>query len=311
MKGIVRILRNSFKGEDDSFILWTALKIEAIALIILLFIYLMLFNLMKINSYYFMSIGFPSFGENQSIFFEYLTKNIYSSMPWVFAFFVVLFFAGMYVAKSLLRPFEAIASYSEEAIDNKEAIYISSYFNSQRLLASFSEYFFSYIRISRTEKKLKVNLLPPQYTRIHAPVFDKIFFFHFILIIGVMCIFTSWFIQIISADVHSNMVDIALQMLKTKNTTGMASFLTRQSEVIEFYTSIAISITFIFYTILGFHLYSKVSGAAFGFFATMRSFMKGNHSARVHLIGYNYIRPQSRKFNKFLDYVQKNIDVEK
>lgn len=311
MKEIVKIIRNSFNGEDDSFILWTAMKVVAIALAILLFIYLMLFNLMKINSYYFISIGFPSFEGNQSVFFEYLTKNIYSFIPWVFAFFVVLFFAGIYVAKSLLRPFEAIAKYSEEAIDNVEAVYESSYFSSQRLLASFSEYFFSYIRLSRNEKKLKTNLLPTQYTKIHAPVFDKIFLFHFILIIGVMCIFTSWFIQLISADVYSNMVDIALQMLKKKNITGMASFLTRQSEVIEFYTSIAISITFIFYTILGFHLYSKVSGAAFGFFATMRSFMKGNFFARVHLIGYNYIRPQSRKFNKFLDYVQKNIDVEK
>ena len=59
------------------------------------------------------------------------------------------------------------------------------------------------------------------------------------------------------------------------------------------------------YLTLAFHLYGKVSGAVFAFFSTMRSFMKGNRKARVHLIGYAQIRPHGRSFNKYLDYIER------
>ena len=65
------------------------------------------------------------------------------------------------------------------------------------------------------------------------------------------------------------------------------------------------------YLALGFHLYDKVSGAAFGIFSTMRSFMKGNYFSRVHLVGYAYIRDYTRKLNKYLDHIQNNFDKQK
>jgi hypothetical protein len=303
---LIRILRNSFNGEDDSFIIWTAFKVVGIAACILFFIYLMFYNLMELNNLYFISMGFSGSDLLKSVFFDYLTRNVYSTLPFVLVFFITLFFGGLYIAKSLLRPFDSIAKYSEEAIDRINNPYNGHHFSGQQLLASFSEFFFSYIIVCRKEKKLSKNIIPLQYTRVHAPVFDKVFFFHFSLILGVICIFTSWFIQAISYDLHANMVELAIQTLKTSN-TGITSFLSGQQEILQTYTNIAILLTFLFYIILGFHLYSKVAGAAFGFFATMRSFMKGNFSARVHLIGYNHVRPQSRRLNKFLDYIQKKI----
>lgn len=306
-KKIKKTLVNSFKGEDDSFVIWTAFKVVSIALLILVIIYLMIYNLMRINSYYFISLGYSHSDELIKIYYDYLTRNFSSLFPVIFGFLVLSFLGGIYIAKSLLRPFEAIAQYSEDAIDNIEAVYINNYFGSQRLLASFSEYFFSYIRISRIEGVLKNNVIPPQYTKIHKPVFDQIFFFHFTLIIGILCFATSWFIQSVSSDLYMNMTDFALKMISKNKTSDFATFLINQRDIIDFYIGIAIFFTFLLYIILGVHLYSKVSGAAFGFFATMRSFMKGNYLARVHLIGYNYIRPQSRKFNKFLDTIQKKL----
>ena len=61
------------------------------------------------------------------------------------------------------------------------------------------------------------------------------------------------------------------------------------------------------YSGLTIHLYQKVSGAAFGFFSTMRSFAKGNYNTRVHLIGYTHIRQHGRALNKYLDFIQKKI----
>jgi hypothetical protein len=59
------------------------------------------------------------------------------------------------------------------------------------------------------------------------------------------------------------------------------------------------------------HLYGKVSGAAFGIFSTMRSFMKGDHFSRVHLVGYAHIRDNTRKLNKYLDFAQNNFEKRK
>jgi hypothetical protein len=81
--------------------------------------------------------------------------------------------------------------------------------------------------------------------------------------------------------------------------------------IIDDTVALSIILIAIFYIALGFHLYEKVSGAAFGIFSTMRSFMKGNRFSRVHLVGYAYIRDYTRKFNKYLDYMQNNFDKDK
>ena len=67
------------------------------------------------------------------------------------------------------------------------------------------------------------------------------------------------------------------------------------------------SFHFLFYLGLSFHLYAKVSAPAFAIFATMRSFLKGNTKARVHLIGNYYARPETKKLNQYLDYIEKNV----
>jgi hypothetical protein len=43
----------------------------------------------------------------------------------------------------------------------------------------------------------------------------------------------------------------------------------------------------------------------------MRSFMKGNHSSRVHLVGYTHLREYTRKLNKYLDYIQNNFSKDR
>ena len=65
---------------------------------------------------------------------------------------------------------------------------------------------------------------------------------------------------------------------------------------------------FVSYAVLAIVLYNKVSGAAFAYFATMRSFMKGKFSSRVHLIGYSYVRNYGRDLNRYLKFLETRLN---
>jgi signal transduction histidine kinase len=104
------------------------------------------------------------------------------------------------------------------------------------------------------------------------------------------------------------MIELAGKTLKGQKTVSL--FLGEQNFILDDIVTLTLIMTAIFYVILGFHLYAKVSGAAFGIFSTMRAFMKGNHFSRVHLVGYAHIRDSTRKLNKFLDYIQNTLNKE-
>lgn len=297
-----------FKDEDVKFTLFTATKILLIGLIIFLFVLVNFYKLVELNNFYFISMGFPNSDTFKEAYYDYFTQNALQWVPIITIFLLAQFLGGLYIAKSLLRPFQNIGSFSKKAQERPNLGYVNHSFSSFHLLTSFSEFFFMYVSSCRKAKKLEPTIVPPQYSKIHKPVFDKIFFFHFCLILGVICIFSSIVLYSLSVELHSSMVTLAIKTLKISNQNQLMAYFSIQRDLLQSITWWGIFITIIFYIVFGFHLYGLVSGAAFGIFATMRSFMKGNHSARVHLIGYNYIRPQSRDLNKFLDHVVKEID---
>jgi signal transduction histidine kinase len=104
------------------------------------------------------------------------------------------------------------------------------------------------------------------------------------------------------------MVELATKTLRDQK--GVTSYFTQQMFILDEIVIMTVTLIVLCYTLLGLHLYAKVSGAAFGIFSTMRAFMKGNYSSRVHLVGFSYVREYTRKLNKYLDYIQNNFTKE-
>ena len=115
------------------------------------------------------------------------------------------------------------------------------------------------------------------------------------------------FITFITVEAYNSIIELAVTSID-KNGKEIAYFLKNQEYLFESIQHITIGTLLVVYAILAFHLYGRVSGAVFGYFSTMRSFMKGNRKARIHLVGYPHIRPYSRAFNKYLDLVCREID---
>jgi hypothetical protein len=104
------------------------------------------------------------------------------------------------------------------------------------------------------------------------------------------------------------MVELATKTLPDQKNVSM--FFSEQMFILDEIVVLTIVTIAFSYVLLGLHLYNKVAGAAFGIFSTMRAFMKGNHSSRVHLVGYAHVREYTRKLNKYLDFIQNNFSKE-
>lgn len=302
-------LKKFFKEDDTRFILTCAFKISAVSIFVAGLIYYLIFIFLSFNNIFFEAHGFPVDTELQQAFFDSILTRSLSRMQYFFIYVIVLFWVGIYVGIILLRPFKNIAHYCDVVIDKPDQDYNPDAFSDFRLLTRFSEFFFQYLLDARKKGSLGVNSIPPQYQKIHKPVFDKVFFFHFFLIIICIAIASSYFIMMTADDIYDGTINLALKTLKLQS-NSVTYFLQNQQPIFDSLTIVTLVTIFISYISLAAHLYGKVSGPAFGFFTTMRAFMKGKYYSRVHLLGYNHIRPYSRKFNKYLDYVMKEIAVE-
>jgi hypothetical protein len=302
------ILNRVFKSDDTKFVILTGVKVSSISLLINLIIYTCLFEVMRLNYVFFRSQGFPDFQDDQ-VFFNYITSEALENLPVLFLFHIFLFFIGTYVGWLILRPFRMIGEYCEEIIENPEAIYKVDEFSTYKLLTRFSEFFFEFLRDSREKKQLPTNTIPPQFSKIHQPVPDRVFMLHFGLLLVIVAISSSVFIIENGSAVFHSMIELASKTLPSSKDANR--FLNAQDFVMDDLISLTIFLITTLYLALGMHLYGKVSGAAFGIFSTMRSFMKGDHFSRVHLVGYAHIRENTRKLNKYLDFAQNNFEKRK
>jgi hypothetical protein len=301
-------LKQVFKNEDTRFMMFTGLKVAGISLCINLIVYGCIFQVMRLNYAFFRANGFPDF-EDETVFYNYLLSETMESLPTLFAFHIFLFFIGIYVGWIILRPFRIIGEYCEMVIANPNAVYKVDEFSTYKLLTRFSEFFFEYLRESRKKGEITTNSIPPQFSRIHKPVVDKVFMLHFGLLLVIIGISSCLFIIENADGVFQNMIELASKTLSKSKYSD--DFFTNQMFIMDDVVVLTIVLITISYLSLGLHLYEKVSGAAFGIFSTMRAFMKGNYFSRVHLLGYAHVRENTRKLNKYLDYIQNNLEKPK
>jgi len=263
---------------------------------------------MRLNYAFFRSHGFHDF-QTGEVFYNYLLSETIDNLTTFFLFHIFLFFIGTYLGWLILRPFRILGEYCEQVIENPDAIYKVDEFSTYKLLTRFSEFFFEFLRETRKKGEISVHSVPPQFSKIHKPVADLIFMLHFGLLLLIIGISSCIFIIENGTLIFQNMIELAGKTLADSKEANR--FFSAQNFVMNDIVYLTIILITASYMALGLHLYNKVSGAAFGIFSTMRSFMKGNYFSRVHLVGYAYIRGNTRKLNKYLDYIQNNFDKQK
>lgn len=239
------------------------------------------------------------------IFFDFLFSDLSDWVPIMFGFFCLISFLGVYLSYLLMRPFCMIADYCEERIKNKDAVYNPDSFADLRNLVNFSEFFFNKIDEQVEEfDNLRATKIPGRYKGIHQPVLEKAFFLQHSLFILIITIIGLGGLYMFSVELHESIIRFAVTA--SKSNSDVIKYLNGQKEILTEIIYFVGFIHIILSVVLGFHLYEKVAPPAFGVFSTMRSFIKGKYSSRVHLVGYYYLRSDCRKINKYLDYISRN-----
>ena len=155
--------------------------------------------------------------------------------------------------------------------------------------------------IKKDESISKMDI-PEKYSKIHQPVFENGFFIQYSFFIIITTICSGIAIYAIGVELHSQLVLFAKETLELNS--KMTMFLESQKEILKDILYIVLVLHVLLSAAFCYYLYHKVAAPAFGVFATFRSFLKGNYSARVHLLGFYYLRPECRKINKYLDFLQ-------
>lgn len=308
---IIKRLNIAYQNEELRFKVLTGIKFVLISLgftfAVLLFTYLLL----KINLIYFQANGFPGAAEFREAFYDFVFSSLFDEIPYVALAMLFIFMLGFYLAGIMLRPFKVISRYCEERLSQEEHYYSPDYISDLKLLTSFSVFFFSKIDEAKRKGSLTKIDVPEDFMRIHGPVFEKNFFFNYLLVIIIFALLSTVGIFILNNAIREQIFILSQKFMSAavmaENGKGVRYFLEEQFSVADIAVYFFTGMHILMYCLFGVHLYNKISAPAFAVFATMRSFLKGNYHNRVHLIGFTYLREDTRKINKYLDHIQKTI----
>jgi hypothetical protein len=203
----------------------------------------------------------------------------------------------------MMRPFEEIGRYCDNAINSRNSVYDPDFFSDLKLLTRFSEFFFIETARMISNGSMSTIEVPKKFMRIHTPVFEGSFFIQFLSILMITSIYVGVAIHMAVVGIYEGMVKLSLESLRYDKT--IIYFLEEQKDILIQISIVALVLHLCLYLTLSINLYSKVSAPAFGIFATMRAFIKGNRTARVHLIGYYYVRTYCRSLNQYLNNLER------
>jgi hypothetical protein len=305
-----------FSSEYSKFQLTNGLTFVAIYLFVLTVIIYNLYVIVDFNSAYVFALsrgkGLSGFDEAfRDAFFDYMVGNsIYFVAP-ILGVLVGLFFLGVYISNVLVRPFRFVSLHCESVLKNPHAEFEPDWLSGYRLFTRFAELFFSQFGLKKIANGAPNDIyLPKYYARIHRPVTDWIFVTHFSLVTIIMTFISCFSIIRLNDALYEAILNFTISYANI-SASGTVELLQYQNKLLYSMYMPVLVISVIMNFFLAFFMYSKVSGAAFGVFSTMRSFLKGNHSARIHLIGYNVLRDYTRNINKYFEYLEAKLSTDK
>ncbi len=99
-------IKKQFKSEASRFQLFTALKVTAICILVSFFVSYLVWMILAMNNIFFEANGYLGIAELRTAYYDFILSTTIEQLPVFLGFCVMLFFAGIYMSKILLRPFD-------------------------------------------------------------------------------------------------------------------------------------------------------------------------------------------------------------
>ncbi|EQC47300.1 hypothetical protein [Bacteriovorax sp. Seq25_V] len=304
IKNIVDNLKVMFRDEHALFRVSMGLKFALIPTLSLMFAILLNYIILRVTISTLMSFENVRDFVIVDILYLFIEKSVVDIIPWFILLFWILLILGMFLANVVIRPFKIIGDYCEQKVKGQTVSYDPEFVTNLKLLSSFSEWFFSTIDVMKEVGDIREVKIPEKYKRIHQPVFETSFFLYTSLVVTIATALTAILTLYANYEVFNGVVEVVREFFVNK--AELKTFLVKLNEVYSLISIFIVAFNIIAYLFFCIYLYSKISTPAFGFFATMRSFISGRHSNRVHLIGYPFVRKYTRSLNKYLDELERS-----
>ena len=303
------IKKHLFENELFKFRFGIISRLVAIPLfsMILNIVFVILF--LQFNLIFFEANGYPQVASFKETFYDFIFARLLVYLPYTFGFLILLSFLGVYVSRLLVRPFKLISEYCADFMQGKRANYDPEFLTDLKLLTSFSEWFFNSVENSVKNKTLPRLEVPKKFQKIHRPIFETSFFLHYSFLLSLGMIAVGFGVHMFAIDAHENLIELSRVTLK--DAAGINYFMRTQSQVFTNVTWFTLTVHLLLHIFLLVRLHEMVATPAFALFSTMRSFVKGSHDVKVHLVGHYFLRDYFRTFNQYLTYVKNSIGDEK
>lgn len=299
-----RVILKTFRDDAAQYRFSVALRMVGNLLLTIVFCAFLLHLFIKINILYFEANGFPRLDVMREAFMDYVYGQASSHILFLVGFLLFYFFLGIYIAELTMRPFRLVADHCQAMIDKKDVSYNPGFYSDLQLMTNFCDFFFNASKTMEMNKDLIPVSIPERYKNIHRPVFERSFYLHYSTFIMISSLITVTALFFIASDMYESVITLAVSYLKQKNLSD--SFLVGQAELYTSAITIALIVHFFLAFLLTIRIHSQVATPAFAIFSTLRSYLKGQYHARVHLIGSYFLRPECRVLNQYLDYLEEN-----
>jgi hypothetical protein len=236
-------------------------------------------------------------------FFDYLMGDNVATLIPLGLVLIGLFFVGIYVSNLLVRPLRQVASFCDESVKDVKKEYEPDYINIYRYFSGFCEFFFVSLSLPKREETKKGVHIARYYHKINGPMNDWLFIVYFTLLMILVSGISCYTVVVFNDSLYQSLIKFVIDYAQIDSSMSLQLLQYQSKLLYSLYLPVMV-LSIILNFILATYMYSKVSGASYSVFSTMRAFIKGNHGVRVSLSGFNVVKSYTRAINKYLDHVE-------
>lgn len=287
-----------FQSQDSRYTLKTAFLVTLVPVLMLGIIIYSVWLLVVFNHSYFIANGFTALDQSREDFMYFILQSQIDYIPYVFLFFVAVFFLGLFLAYIVLRPFNQIMYMCDGLLAFSDTPVKVDGLNRQKIIIKLGQFLYDYHNAKKDHKDAS---LPKDLEDIKGPALDKVFYFQFVCIILILTAITVFSVTLFTGQLYDSIVETAVIMLKAPK--GMALFLSSQKDIIDLIVYVPCVISCILYALIGHLIISRIQGVTFAYVRDIKEVARGNIHRRVFSRVDDPGRQAAESINKVLDYL--------
>jgi hypothetical protein len=253
------------------------------------------------NFNFFAANGFLTGEGNKETFYDAVLLNITDYFLYFGAIISGIYLVGLVISYFALSAFSHIENFIEELEDDFTLTFNVKGFNQSKLINQSSRIFFKYLELYAKKKKAPKFKLPKNLQNLKSPPMDKVFFFQYLAIVGIICLVTSFSLYSFTHELYQEIVAAGINLLP--GNTVVANFLLAQESILFNVYSIAIATNILLYLGISKNIIKAVDGVSYGFTRDLLQVINGNHSLRLRPRANDPGKELAASINSLLDEV--------